>query len=91
MDPGQPALLNQAVELDQEGRCGARSVQQVLVGERDVAAQLPDEVATGWDSQIQGPGELAELSRYAREVGWPGYEWRYDPMRKRVTGTTATP
>lgn len=38
----------------------------------------------GWQ---HSPGELAELSRYAREVGWPGYAWRYDPMRKRVTGT----
>ncbi|MFQ2845602.1 hypothetical protein [Mycobacterium paragordonae] len=38
----------------------------------------------GWQHK---PSELDELNRYAREFGWPPYEWRYDPMRKRVTGT----
>lgn len=59
---------------------------------REDGGQYPAEIdamcGPGWQ---HAPGELAELSRYAREVGWPGYEWRYDPMRKRVTGTTATP
>lgn len=55
---------------------------------RDEAGNYPAEIdatcGPGWQ---HAPGELAELSRYAREVGWPRYEWRYDPMRKRVTGT----
>ncbi|GAT06202.1 uncharacterized protein RMCFA_6313 [Mycolicibacterium fortuitum subsp. acetamidolyticum] len=59
---------------------------------RDDGGPYPAEIdatcGPGWQ---HAPGELAELSRYAREVGWPGYEWRYDPMRKRVTGTRATP
>lgn len=38
----------------------------------------------GWQHK---PSELDELNRYAREFGWPPYEWRYDPMRKHVTGT----
>ena len=54
---------------------------------RDEHGQYPATVEAtcgpGWQHV---PGELAELSRYAREVGWPAYEWRYDPMRKRVTG-----
>ncbi len=37
----------------------------------------------GWQ---HAPGELAELGRYAREVGWPAYDWGYDALRKRVTG-----
>ncbi|MDX1887880.1 hypothetical protein [Mycolicibacterium sp. 120270] len=41
----------------------------------------------GWQ---YAAGELAELSRYAREIGWPEYDWRYDPMRRRVTGSAAT-
>lgn len=55
---------------------------------RGEAGHYPAEVdatcGPGWQ---HAPGELAELSRYAREVGWPRYEWRYDPLRKRVTGT----
>ena len=38
----------------------------------------------GWQHK---PSELDELNRYAREFGWPPYEWRYDPMQKYVTGT----
>jgi len=49
-------------------------------------AKIDATCGPGWQ---HAPGELAELSRYAREVGWPGYEWRYDPMRKRVTGGVA--
>lgn len=37
----------------------------------------------GWQHK---PSETAELNRYAREFGWPPFEWRYDPMRKRITG-----
>lgn len=46
-------------------------------------AKIEATCGPGWQHT---PGELAELNRYAREIGWPVYEWRYDPMRKRVTG-----
>lgn len=38
----------------------------------------------GWQHK---PSETGELNRYARAFGWPPYEWSYDPMRKRITGT----
>ncbi|KPG26219.1 hypothetical protein [Mycobacteroides immunogenum] len=31
--------------------------------------------------------ELVELNRQARSFGWPVYEWTYDAMTKRLTGT----
>ncbi|SLF47250.1 hypothetical protein [Mycobacteroides abscessus] len=39
---------------------------------------------SGWQHK---PSETAELNRYAREFGWLPFEWRYDPMCKRITGT----
>ncbi|MFV8279836.1 hypothetical protein ACNQPY_26300 [Mycobacteroides abscessus] len=33
------------------------------------------------------PTEHAGLNRAARQMGWPSYQWSYDPMRKRVVGT----
>ncbi|MBE5507626.1 hypothetical protein QMY57_25805 (plasmid) [Mycobacteroides abscessus subsp. abscessus] len=47
-------------------------------------AQLVCLTGPGWQHK---PAETAELNRYAREFGWPPYAWRYDPMRKRITGT----
>lgn len=43
----------------------------------------------GWQNK---PAEHAELGRYATEFGWPGrnYTWRFDPIRRQVTGTIAT-
>ena len=38
----------------------------------------------GWQHK---PSELDELNRYAREFGWPPYQWGYDPMRKTITGS----
>lgn len=45
--------------------------------------QLVCATGPGWQ---QKPSETTELNRYAREFGWPPYQWRYDPMRKRITG-----
>lgn len=41
-------------------------------------------VGPGWSDT---PTEHAELNRAARQMGWPTYQWSYDPMRKRVVGT----
>lgn len=55
-----------------------------------------DADATGWPGTLTaavGPGwantptEHAGLNRAARRMGWPSYQWSYDPMRKRVAGT----
>lgn len=53
----------------------------------DYPATIVATCGPGWQHV---PGELAELSRYAREVGWPHYDWRYDAMRRQVTGSAAT-
>ncbi|ORB60661.1 hypothetical protein [Mycolicibacterium tusciae] len=49
-------------------------------------AKIEATCGPGWQ---HAPSELAALGHYAYELGWPGYEWRYDPMRKRVTGLAA--
>jgi|GEM_PF-5086381 len=59
-------------------------VQIVGDGSRRWPATLAAAAGPGWQHK---PCELDELNRYAREFGWPPYEWRYDPMRKSVTGT----
>lgn len=41
-------------------------------------------VGPGWSDT---PTEHAGLNRAARQMGWPSYQWSYDPMRKRVVGT----
>lgn len=53
-------------------------------GGRSWPQQLVCATGPGWQ---QKPSETAEINRYAREFGWPPYEWRYDPMRKRAVGT----
>lgn len=67
------------------GRVQARTWQ------RDNGGHYPATITAtcgpGWQD---GPGELAQLGRYARAVGWPGYTWSYDPMRKQVTGRVQT-
>lgn len=40
----------------------------------------------GWSDT---PTEHAGLNRAARQMGWPTYQWSYDPMRKRVVGTAS--
>jgi hypothetical protein len=36
------------------------------------------------------PGEVAELDRLTRAVGWPTYTWERDLMRRRIVGNTTT-
>ena len=59
-------------------------VSVVGSGSRRWPATLVAVTGPGWQHK---PSELDELNRYAREFGWPPYEWRYDPMRKNITGT----
>lgn len=59
-------------------------VEVVGNGVRRWPATLVAAAGPGWQHK---PSELDELNRYAREFGWPPYEWRYDPMGKKVTGT----
>jgi hypothetical protein len=62
--------------------------------------------ASAWDDRIPGPrrlvidtgpgwqhkpAELFELNRIARQFGWPEYDWSYDPMTKKLTGTAGVP
>lgn len=68
------------------GRVKATQWQAEVVGNgsRRWPATLAAAAGPGWQHK---PSELDELNRYAREFGWPPYEWRYDPMQKSVTGT----
>lgn len=62
--------------------------------------------ASAWDDRIPGPrklvidtgpgwqhkpAELSALNRFARQFGWPDYDWSYDPMTKKLTGTAGIP
>ncbi|BDE17436.1 hypothetical protein MKCMC460_62960 (plasmid) [Mycobacterium sp. 20KCMC460] len=68
------------------GRVKAAQWKVEIVGDgsRRWPATLVAAAGPGWQHK---PSELDELNRYAREFGWPPYEWRYDPMCKSVTGT----
>jgi hypothetical protein len=62
--------------------------------------------ASAWDDRIPGPrklvidtgpgwqnkpAELSELNRIARQFGWLEYDWSYDPITKKLTGTAGVP
>ena len=66
------------------GRVRAQQWQVSADASRRWPAKLVAVTGPGWQHK---PSELDELNRYAREFGWPPYEWRYDPMRKRITGS----
>ncbi|MBN7314878.1 hypothetical protein [Mycobacteroides abscessus] len=51
---------------------------------REWPSTLTAVVGPGWSDT---PTEHAGLNRAARQMGWPSYQWSYDPMRKRVVGT----
>ncbi|MCT7373155.1 hypothetical protein [Mycolicibacterium llatzerense] len=64
------------------GRVNARQWQSTDAGET-YPARIEAACGPGWQNT---PGELAQLGRYARELGWPGYSWTYDPLTRRTTG-----
>lgn len=67
------------------GRVRVRGWQRSGAGD-EYPRRIDAACGPGWQ---HAPGELAELGRYAREVGWPGYGWTFDPLTKRVTGEAA--
>jgi len=69
------------------GRVCARGWQRSAAGGADYPRQIDAACGPGWQ---HAPGELAELGRYAREVGWPSYGWAFDPLTKRLTGVAAS-
>ena len=66
------------------GRVRAQQWQVSADACRRWPAKLVAVTGPGWQHK---PSELDELNRYAREFGWPPYQWRYDPMCKRITGS----
>ncbi len=77
---------------DQHGRRQRRRVRIAVTGwGRDgdgieYPPRIAADVGVGYQHK---PGELGELSRYARAFGWPAYTWAHDPITKTITGTAA--
>ena len=75
---------------DRHGRQLPRRVRIPLTGwGRDGdGAEYPGTITADVGPGYQHkPGEIGELSRYAREFGWPAYTWGRDPIAKTITGT----
>ena len=82
------AFAGQADQVLGHGHPGTRRVRATAWAvSQDGSRRWPGRVVArtgpGWQHK---PAETAQMNRYARQFGWPPYDWTYDPMYKRVVG-----